>query len=45
MRKAQNGLSSAVFKELLIFQRGDVVQLVRTLPCHEVPNLAFMLFG
>jgi hypothetical protein len=34
--KPANALSSKVFSEVVDLASGDVVQLVRTLPCHSV---------
>jgi hypothetical protein len=35
--KYANAASRAAFHQVLSFERGDVVQLVRTLPCHGMP--------
>jgi hypothetical protein len=38
--KPANALSSKVFSEVVDLASGDVVQLVRTLPCQSIPNIS-----
>jgi len=41
--KPANALSSKVFSEVVDLASGDVVQLVRTLPCHSTSSLSPVL--
>jgi len=38
--KPANALSRKVFSEVVDLASGDVVQLVRTLPCHPIPAVS-----
>ena len=41
--KPANALSSKVFSEVVDLASGDVVQLVRTLPCHPVSSITSVI--
>jgi hypothetical protein len=43
--KPANTLSSKVFSEVVDLASGDVVQLVRTLPCHPSSTLSPLVFN
>src|SRR6266496_6245796 len=40
--KPANALSSKVFSEVVDLASGDVVQLVRTLPCHSIQGISIV---